>query len=586
MQSVASAAPARMNRAARRGGVLMQIVSVLLVLALVGGGTAAYLNRGEKEADYTRDIRPAEVISFDITTIANGELQANKQTEVRNPLDSGTRITELIEEGTVVEKGDVMVRLATDTLEDRLLEAERNYSTAANNLKVAENELEIQKSDNESSLREARLTLELAELELQKWREGDVVETRKQLTTAVEKTERQVERLTEKYEKSKQLLEQDFISEDEKKLDHIALLEAEANLEIARTQLDVYQKYTHLKEKKQRNSDVEEAAASLERVKRRNETQLESKESDVAYNKEVVEKRKEELDKVKSQLDACVVRAPTDGLVVYATSLERDRWDDDGPLKVGTELHPNEELIVLPDTTQMEAVVKIHESLISRVNKGQNVYVSIDALNGRVVEGEVRSIAVLAESGGWRDPNNREYEVTISLKEPSHSDIELKPAMRCEAEIILDEVHDTLAVPVQSIFNEGDVTFVHVPRQGRFRRLPIAVGRRSSDYAEIVGGLEAGQTVLLRRPNPGEIINEEFDQERVSRMAKIVEDLNESRHDGETKLAGPAGTPADAADAEQDASDSADAGDEAEEVASEREKESEEAPAGTPSETG
>ena len=44
------------------------------------------------------------------------------------------------------------------------------------------------------------------------------------------------------------------------------------------------------------------------------------------------------------------------------------RWDSEEPLQIGRNVYPNEELIILPDTSEMVAVVKIHESLGGTVN--------------------------------------------------------------------------------------------------------------------------------------------------------------------------------------------------------------------------
>jgi hypothetical protein len=87
----------------------------------------------------------------------------------------------------------------------------------------------------------------------------------------------------------------------------------------------------------------------------------------------------------------------------------------------------------------------------------------------------------------------------------------LKPSMRCEAEIILGNVADALVVPVQAVFNEGPVRYVHVQQTGqgssnRYTRRPIVLGQRSDRFAEIRAGLKEGDRVLVRRPEAGEVL--------------------------------------------------------------------------------
>jgi hypothetical protein len=131
--------------------------------------------------------------------------------------------------------------------------------------------------------------------------------------------------------------------------------------------------------------------------------------------------------------------------------------------------------------------------------------VTIEATGGKTFSGRVESIGVLAESGGWRDPNLREYTVKIALDGDHES--ELKPSMRCEARLTLGRVEDALAVPIQAVFNDGAVRYVYTPRGSKFERVPVKVGRRSETHAEILAGIEASEVVLVRQPEPGEVIS-------------------------------------------------------------------------------
>lgn len=496
----------------RRG---IAILKVLLGIVLVGGllaGALVTLKPDDAAALTSRDSFAAVTRSFVISTRANGELHARKQTEIRSPLKTRSTITEIVEEGAFVSKGDPLIRLATDELEKELLEAERELSTAKNDLTTAKNDLVLQISDNDSTEREALLELELAQLDLKKWEDGDVREMRQELALAVDKANRESDRLSKKFDQSVELLAQQFISQDEYDRDLIAKVEAESNVLTANIRQEVYEKFTYVKDLKTKSSAVTEAEANLERVRSSNATTLETKQADVEYHTSRVERRQTEYDDLKSQVAASTMLAPNAGLVVYASSIDAgNRWNDDEPMAIGREVHPNEMLIVLPDTTEMVGAVKVHETLVSRVRPGLTASLVIDAADGAVFSGTVESIGVLAQTGGWRDPNNREYVVQISI-DRSSSTAELKPSMRCEAEIILDRAENVLTIPVAGVFADGDVNFVFVPEAGRYRRIPIAVGRRSDEFAEVLAGIDEGTRILLRRPAPAEVFEGGFDQ--------------------------------------------------------------------------
>ena len=494
----------------RRGGALLKPVLVLAALAVVAGGTYVAL-RPSSDADnvvMTAELSPASFESFEITTLSTGELEARNRIELRSELDEQSSSVESIPEGTRVEAGEVLVRLNSDPIENEVAEDELRVVEARNNYEAAVTAEQIQISENASRLRQAESRLKLARLALEEWEQGQVVQTRKRLALDVEKAEKNLERLSEKYDQSQQLYGREFLSKDELDRDEINFIDARAALEQAQIALDVYEKFQHQKDAEQFRLDLEEAESELVRVRKENEVNLNNRRATLASRQRQLQLREENLNELKEQLDLCVITAPSDGLVVYGTSTQRDSWrnQNEGGLAVGRAVRPNDLLIVLPDTSEMIASVKVHESLAGRVRAGQPASVRIDAL-GRDVPGIVESVGVLAETGGWRDPNRREYTVRIAL-DTEGVGAELKPTMRCEARITLDTVDDALRIPVAAVFNEGPVRYVYSPRGTRFVRTPVRVGRLSSTDAEVLGGLEEGDLVLLREPAASEVLDE------------------------------------------------------------------------------
>ncbi|TVQ60945.1 MAG: HlyD family efflux transporter periplasmic adaptor subunit [Phycisphaerales bacterium] len=523
---------ARADRA-RRGGTLLKLVVGLTILAggtvgvLAATGNLPGLSGGEARevADRARtaNIARAEHRTFDITTIASGELQSRNQIELRAEVETGTSIVEIVPEGIIVEPGDVLVRLSSAALQDQIDEELLRVEAARNDLAAAQTALRIQQSDNASRLRNAELQVELAELALLQWQEGERVRREKELRVNLENRERDLERLRDKFEQSKSLLANDFLSLDEYKLDEIRLAEGEAAFSIAQLDLETYANYQRPRDQKQRQSDVANAKADLQKTIEENEINLADRQLNVTSRERQLALREQRLSKLREQYEACTVRAPSGGLVVYATSLDRNRrGGSEGPLQVGHQVRPNDLLIVLPDTSRMMAEVRVHESLAGRVRRGQPATIRVDAAGNETYNGRVESVGVLAETGGWRDPNRREYTVRVAI-EGDNSEGILKPSMRAEAELQLGRVEDALSVPIQSVFSDGPVRYVYVPRGTRYARVPVAVGRRSNVFAEITGGLSDGDRVLITEPEPNNVLEERWTEEQL-RVAGLATD--------------------------------------------------------------
>jgi len=151
--------------------------------------------------------------------------------------------------------------------------------------------------------------------------------------------------------------------------------------------------------------------------------------------------------------------------------------------------------------------VKVNEALSGHIKAGQPATIRMDAFQESVLSGVVQSIGVLAEDGGWRDPNRRDYSVLIHIENTSN--LALKPSMRCQATILVETVTEALYVPIQSVHRNGRTTLVYVADGMRYKAVPVTLGRSSELYVEILGGIGAGDRVLLREPPLGTILNAE-----------------------------------------------------------------------------
>ncbi len=460
----------------------------------------------------TADLAEVKRQAFEITTVANGDLQARNQIEVRSPLEQQSTIQFIVPEGTRVKKGDLIVQLNADQIQRQIDEESPRLASARAELVSAENQLQIQTNDNSSSLRKAELELTLAELALNQWREGDAVKMRQNHIVKLDTSKLELERLAEKYLRSQELLAEGFLSKDECDRDEVSYIRAISDYQTAILDLQVFDSFEFVRTDKQKISDVAERRAEVERVRLNNDSQLTSRKADRDNRSTQVTLTESRLKKLQDQLSGAKMVAPTDGLVVYSTSVEGMRWGGSGEtLQIGQQVYPNQLIIALPDTSDMLAVVRVHEAMAGRIRPGQDVAVKIDAAGGKVFQGKVDSIGVMAESGGWRDPNLREYSVKIALQDVSAED-GLKPAMRVEGRVMLDKVPEALTVPVQALFAEGALQFVYRPEGNKFVKHPVRAGRRSDTMAEIAAGLNERDVVLLRTPQPGEVLTKTWDE--------------------------------------------------------------------------
>jgi HlyD family secretion protein len=484
-----------------RGGIMIWLILLLIAAGMATGGWLVYRSYTKPTAGSltAQSVATHKVTkgSFDMVVVANGEVAAKQQVEIKNEVDGTTTILEIVPEGTIVEKGAVLVRLADDEIRDKIEQENLNVEQARADKLAAEQDDAIQKNEAESDLKAAQLKLEMAKLDLEKWTRGDDPIKTRELNVAVQKATRNLQRAKEELEASEQLFKEDFIAQSELEDDRLDVIEAESELKTSLLNVEVYKNYTRPKEQKKVQSDVDEAAAALDRTKRRNESKLAQSQAKLQGKIRTLTIREDRLEKLKEQLEACVVKAPQDGMVIYASTVGGWRRRND-PIVQGKQVRKNESLIVLPDTRQMVASVKVHEALVGQLQIGQKAMVTIDANPGKPIEGKVTEIGVMASDGGWMNPDLREYTIKVDLP-PSQGE-RLKPAMRCTAQVLIGRVENTLFVPIQCVVTLGKKSYVYLREDQKVTRRLVKLGKSNESIVAILDGLKEGDNVMMVPP--------------------------------------------------------------------------------------
>src|SRR5262249_5006426 len=124
----------------------------------------------------------------------------------------------------------------------------------------------------------------------------------------------------------------------------------------------------------------------------------------------------------------------------------------------------------------------------------------VDALPGQDFHGRVRFVSVMADQNSWwANPNLRLYRTEVTIEDAV---AEMRPGMSCAIEILVEEIPDTLYVPVQSVFRRGEETLAFVDVNGAPTERAVEVGRYNDRWVQVLSGLSEGEIVLLSPP-PG-----------------------------------------------------------------------------------
>ena len=156
-------------------------------------------------------------------------------------------------------------------------------------------------------------------------------------------------------------------------------------------------------------------------------------------------------------------------------------------------------LAVIYDLSFLELELAVDELDIGKVEVGQRVEITADALEGQTFEGVVDRISI----SGTTANGFTSYPVTIVIEDYG----DLKPGMNVSASIIGEEIPNALCIPVDAVDRGNTVT---VPGPGalsadgqsvaditKLETREVSLGRSDDEYIEVTGGLEEGDVVLI-----------------------------------------------------------------------------------------
>lgn len=192
------------------------------------------------------------------------------------------------------------------------------------------------------------------------------------------------------------------------------------------------------------------------------------------------------MDSTQNQLDNYTITSPIAGTVV------------DKQYKAGDTVESGKTLCTIYDLSYLEMTMNIDELDIGKVAVGQAVQITADAAEGQTYAGVITKVSVLGTTSG----GVTSYPATVRIDETEG----LRPGMNVDAEIVLEQAEDVLAVPVEAV-NRGDLVLVTkdspsaagaADREALEGYVYISVESGVSDdsYAQILSGLQEGDTVV------------------------------------------------------------------------------------------
>jgi multidrug efflux pump subunit AcrA (membrane-fusion protein) len=476
-------------------------LGVLLVLAGIGSG--GYYVLAASGSGGLGDLGPTAPVvrgPLVVKVVESGEIKAAKETTIRNDLRWPAVILEVVENGTLVEPNDVLIRFECNELLEAKEKKELAVADANNDFTSAEQNLALRRDEMASKLRKAENALIDANKALERYVEGEYDIKLQEYHTDIDIARRNLAVAKDQLEVKLKVNEdpelKGLYSEKVIEAARFEVSKQEAALEKAQMRLAMFKEFDHPKTLRQLRTGVDDAELGFKRARMEADREIIKAESHLAARKSRLEMLQEQLDEMIEDEKDLIVRAEKRGLVVYDTG--RRRWQPDTEIAEGEKIQPRQQLMVIPDMTTLEVRTQVFESLYKLAQPGVEAIIRLDVEPDSNYPGEISEVAPLAGRAHWFNPGVKVYRVKVQFDEVPAG---LKPNMTAKVEMILDRKDNVLHVPIAAVFTEQDKTYVWREAGSGPEQVIVKIGQSNEERVEILTGLDEGDQVYLAPPD-------------------------------------------------------------------------------------
>lgn len=378
-------------------------------------------------------------------------------------MPGSTRIIAILAEGSRVKAGDVVCELDSAAFKDEV-QAQRIRFVQA-----------------KSWVEQAKSILEVNEIALREYNEGIFPKDVQLVKDYIAMCQIEEGRARRNLDWSATTVKKGFRSQAQLKADMLAYDQAKFALTQAEGMQQRLIKFTEPRIRKAR-------LAKIEAIK-----------SDLASQEAAFQLESTRLKRLEDMIGFCTLRAPRDGLVVYANQSDR-MGRVESQIQEGVTVRQSQPIFYLPDPRHMRVKARVNESKTSLIHEGQKALIRVDAFPDRPMTGTVAEITAIPAPANVANLDVQVYFATVNLDSGGFD--ELRPGLSAEVEFLVDRHAKATRIPLEAVRWVGDQAFAAVtlttPEGPSWRWTPLKLGLNDSRFAEVISGLKPGDNVVAR----------------------------------------------------------------------------------------
>lgn len=494
-----------------------RIITWLIILLVLAGATAgvwfgaiAPMRKADETAarkraaesgdmDRTYKVRRDNLV---IGLLQGGYVNASQKHKLSLQANYKTKLLWIIDENSKVKTGDLLAKFETDELREQIENLEIELDNLRKELDLAVESRKIQISTNAADLQAAEESLLQADDAMRKYRRFERSSKRDELDLAVVNAETTLETVQNDYITTRDTepkVTKDENAEDKKrkllKEAQAKIDEKENSLNKAEDNLRVFRRYDNPSKLTRLMNAYEQAKLNLRKTRISTESKIVQADKSIDNYRGRVKRTGDQLARYKEYMTIMELRAPVDGVVIYA---DPDRRWGNLDVKPGIDINKGQVLITIPEMSNLVVDFDLPEQYRSKVRIGDHAVISPDSLPGVKFGGEVSHIDTLPVNlVNWDASSPKIYKSKIKFDKQSPRMVN---GMSVQINIVTKTLPNTIFVPVEAVFESNDRFFVYRSGLTGPKEVDVKIGESNDNFVQITDGLEEGDVVYLYRP--------------------------------------------------------------------------------------
>ncbi len=433
-----------------------------------------------------------EKTSFDLKLIQRGTLEASRFVQIKSSiLSNRAKLVELIPEGTKVRKGMIIARFDIKPFMDELNNWQHKFKEAQALLVKAQKEVKIHENKSIESVEKLKKSIEIEKIDLDDINHGGGLVDLNEFKQKIEQARRKVKLSSDEIQDYEALYAKGYISKREREEVENKLMNNQEALTTAKEKLTNYKKYNWPKQIKEHEIMLKDLKEELINKKIQNRFMLDDKKAQLLKAESVLLYYKKQIKKAKRNVEACDIRAPIDGVVLYNTLPKNGKRSK---VDIGDSIWQNQSFMQIPDTKNMIVKTKIREVDLNKIYNDLKVQVTLDAYPSKVFNGEIVYIDSIAKN----DDNIADIKFFDTIIKIKTNDEILRSGMSAKIDIVYDSVKKSLSILNDAINYDGKSEYVEIYDDSDIEKRHIKIGKIGQKYSEVLSGLKAGEFVIVK----------------------------------------------------------------------------------------